>query len=75
MTARFRIGYNGSREHKSASSNLPPASMHPVVVQQNPDQEVAFGRLLGPFQPNKLNPQVHISRFGIIEKKHQQEKF
>ena len=75
MTARFRIGYNWSRERKSASSNLPSASTHPEVVQQNLDQEVASGRPPGPFQPDELCPPIHVSRFGIIEKKHQQGKF
>ena len=76
MTVGFRIGYDWSRERKSACSNLPSASAHPEVVQQSLDQEVASGRLLGPFQPDELCPPVHVSRFGaMIEKKHQQGKF
>ena len=75
MTVGFRIGYDWSRERKSACSNLPSASAHPEVVQQSLDQEVASGRLLGPFQPDELCPPVHVSRFGVIEKKHQQGKF
>ena len=66
---------NRLRERKSACSNLPSASAHPEVVQRNLDQEVASGRLLGPFQPDELSPPVHVSRFGVIEKKHQQGKF
>ena len=54
---------------------MPSASAHPEVVQQNLDQEVASGRLLGPFQPDELCPPVHVSRFGVIEKKHQEGKF
>ena len=74
MTAGFRIGYNWSRECKLACSNLPSAFVHRGVVQQNPEQEVASSRLLGPFQPDELSPPVHVSRFGII-KKHRQGKF
>ena len=45
-------------------------SIHaPRGCQQNLDQEVASGRLLGPFQPDELSPPpVHISRFGVMEK-------
>ena len=75
MTAGFRIGYDWSRERKSACSNLPSVSAHPEVVQQKLDQEVASGRRLGQFQPDELSPPVHVSRFGVIEKKHQQGKF
>ena len=75
MTVKFRIEYYWSREHKSACSNLPSTFTYPEVVQQNLDQEVVSGRLLGPFQPDELSPPVHISRFGVIEKKHQHGKF
>ena len=54
--------------------NLQRAINHPEVVEQYLHTELNLGRLVGPFCPS-LTPTVHISRFGIIPKNHQESKW
>ena len=71
----FRIGYNsGQSSLKSASRNLPCASHHPEIVDQYLAEECAQHRVAGPYN-STLVPDVHVSRFGVIPKNHQPNKW
>ena len=48
--------------------------MHPDVVEEYLQTEIRLGRLVGPF-PSHAVPNVHISRFGVIPKSHQVNKW
>ena len=71
----FRIGYDWAAPRLSASRNMASADEHPAVIQAYIDEERELGRIMGPFSPGDLQPEVHISRFGIIPKKHQKGKW
>jgi len=71
----FRIGFNhppGSLV--SAKKNLLGATQHPRVVSQYLAEEKAHHRIAGPFHPD-LIPDSHVSRFGVIPKNHQPNKW
>ena len=70
----FRIGYQLTSPLHSAKRNLKGAYLHPQVVEEYLQAEVDHGRLAGPYSPSLL-PQVHISRFGVIPKRHQPGKW
>ena len=42
---------------------------HLAIVQQFIDTEVREVHMFGPFAPEEIQYPVHISRFGVIEKK------
>jgi len=71
----FRIGFNAPQlSSKSASQNLACALHHPEVVDQYLSKELTQHRVAGPF--NKTwTPFVHISRFGVIHKNCQPNKW
>ena len=48
---------------------MPSAKAHPAIVQQFIDIELREGQMFGPFAPKEIQYPVHISRFGVIEKK------
>ena len=54
---------------------MPSVKAHPAIVQQFIDSELREERMFGPFAPDEILYPVHISRFGIIEKKNQPRKF
>ena len=71
----FRIEYRyGEFPLKSARANLHGAHDHPEVVDRYLDTEIAQGRMIGPFPLDSL-PGSHISRFGVIPKGHQVDKW
>ena len=47
----------------------------PAIVQQFIDSELREGHMFRPFAPDEIQYPVHISRFGVIEKKNQPGKF
>lgn len=53
---------------------MPSAALHPEVVSDYLDKELALGRMLGPF-PLSHAPSCHISRFGVIPKGHNTGKW
>lgn len=75
LTEGFRIGFKElSKPLKSAKRNLSCALEHPDTVQNYLTEEIALGRVAGPFQKS-LAPHAHISRFGVIPKHHQPNKW
>ena len=75
ITSGFRVGYNRPRRPlKSAHKNLAGALLHPDVVEDYLAAEVLSHRVAGPYARNSC-PDPHISRFGVIPKRHQQRKW
>ena len=71
----FRVGFTyRDSVLVPAKQNLQGAINHPEVVEQYLQTELNLGRLVGPFHPS-LMPNVHISRFGLIPKNHQESKW
>ena len=70
----FRIGFNYPRECQSAKSNMKSAKENPLVIDEYLVKECSLGRILGPLNPSILSG-VHISRFGVIPKKHAQNEW
>ena len=75
ITEGFRIGFKEqSTPLKSAKQNLCCALEHPETVENYLSEEISLGRVASPFQES-LIPQAHISRFGVIPKHHQPNKW
>ena len=75
MSEGFRIGYSyGSSVLTSAIQKLQGAVMYPDVVEEYLQMEIRLGRLVGSFSPHAV-PNVHITRFGVIPKNHQVNKW
>ena len=66
----FRIGcHASSQELQSASTNMPSAILHPEIVNRYLWEELEAKRLVEvPYSSSAL---IHMSRFGVIPKKHQ----
>lgn len=75
MKYGFRIGYNWANPRKPAKSKMPSTHEHPEVIDKYIQKELNLGRIAGPFEKGDLQPPVHINRFGIIPKKHQEGKY
>ena len=54
---------------------MPSTHEHPEVIDKYIQKELNLGRIAGPFEKGDLQPPVHINRFGIIPKKHQEGKY
>ena len=76
ITDGFQVGYNDhkSKGLKSSRKNLDWAIQHPEVVDEYLANEMTFNRLVGPFVKAQL-PGIQISRFGVIPKSHQIDKW
>ena len=75
VSSGFCIGFKQSPNPlKSAKCNLSCALQHPETVERYLAEEIALGRVAGPFQQSSV-PQAHISRFGVIPKNHQPNKW
>ena len=71
----FRVGFNASRVSlRAASGNMPSALLQPSVIDDYLRNELDMGRIAGPFRTPPL-PNLHVSRFGVIPKKHQPGKW
>ena len=71
----FRIGFKYPLQPLiSARKNLNCALQHPDTVEEYLADEISQGRVAGPFQREAL-PAAHISRFGVIPKHHQPNKW
>ena len=71
----FHLGFNPLAVLlKSASQNMPSASLQPSVIDQHLRTELEKGRVAGPFSIAPIS-NLHISCFGIIPKKYQPGKW
>ena len=74
ISSGFRIGFNYAIALQSATRNMPSAEANPSPVQDYLSQEVAANRVIGPLHMDQ-SLHVHISRFGVIPKRHQPGKW
>ena len=76
LTKGFHIGfdYASAITLKSAKSNMESARLHGKVVDEYLQTEMSLGRVAGPFLPDAI-PDGHVSRFGVIPKNHQPNKW
>ena len=76
ITEGFQIGYSDriSQGLRSSRKNLEGAIQHPEVVDEYLDKEMTLSRVAGPFTKAHL-PGIQISRFGVIPKSHQKDKW
>ena len=63
----FCIGYDYAYTSSLAHSNLPSAREHPEVITKYLSNEIAKGRILGPFPISSI-PNIQISHVGVIPK-------
>ena len=71
ISSGFRIGFDRSKEVRSAMKNMASALSHPEVVSKFLAEEIAAGRVVGPFPLERAQLLTwHINRFGIIPKGH-----
>ena len=70
----FHLGFNYSTSLKSATGNMASALLNPQVIDSYLQSEVQTGRVAGPFSQPVL-PVLHVSRFGVIPKRHQPGKW
>ena len=71
----YRVGFNASLVSlQAASGNMPSALLQPSVTDDYLRNELDKGRIAGPFKTPPL-PNLHVSRFGMIPKKHQPGKW
>ena len=70
FTQGFRIGFDYRCELKGAKKNMHSATQHPMVIDNYLPDELKASRVLRPFQTQDISPSVHVSRFGVIPKKH-----
>ena len=76
ITEGFGIGHRRSIGHdlKSSRKNLEGAIQHPQVVNDYLEKERSLNRVARLYNKSQL-PTVHISRFGVIPKSHQHDKW
>ena len=74
ITHNFRINWIRQCQYcplSSSKKNLQSASEHPEVIDEYLLSELQESRVAGPFTRSAI-PAAHISRFGVIQKSHQQ---
>jgi len=75
LSEGFHTGFDyTSITFKSAKSNMKSTSSHADVVEEYLKIEIKLGRVAGPFLPEVIQ-NGHISRFGVIPKNHQPNKW
>ena len=70
----FHLGFTYSTSLKSATGNMASALLNPQVIDNYLQSEVQSGRVAGPFSQPPLSG-LHVSRFGVIPKRHQPGKW
>lgn len=71
----FKLGFQQSRlKLKSTKKNKLSATQHPTVIDDYLANEVALGRVAGPYARPPL-PNLQVSSFGVIPKKGQPGKW
>ena len=73
----FRVGFSWSQQLTPVKRNIPLAYMHPEVVDEYIQGELAAGNFIGPLSsPMLSNGQIlHVSRIGVIPKGHNSGKW
>ena len=75
LSEGFRVGFDYQHTVlKSARQNLACAISHPTVVDEYLQIEVKLSRVAGPLSSSNLQ-EIHYSRFGVIPKNHQHNKW
>ena len=75
ITQGFRLGFHTTLSSlKPARKNLDGALQHPSVVDEYITEEITQHRVIGPL-PKATVPMAHISRFGVIPKRHTPNKW
>lgn len=74
MKEGFRVGCDPHQQLCSAATNMQSASDNPQPVIEYLHNELQEKRILGPFHPSQ-SQDIHISRFGVIPKRHQPGKW
>ena len=64
----FRLGFNPGLSLQSAKKNKVSAYQHPDIVDAYLANEVALGRVAGPFHSPPL-PNLHVNSFGSYQRK------
>ena len=71
MTFGFRIGFDRAQKLRPSRRNLKSALEQPTVVTDYLKQESLQQTVLGPFVRQDLQHlKIHVSKFGVIPKKH-----
>ena len=71
----FRLGFRcGACARQSARSNMHSARERPEVIDDYLAREVGLGRVMGPLERKEF-PDIHVSRFGLVPKGHQPDKW
>jgi len=74
LTAGFKISFATPANLHAAKRNMSSATDHPTVVEDYFQAELDHNRIFGPFA-NSQCQSVHISRFRVIPKHHQTNKW
>ena len=75
LSEGFRVGFDYQHTViKWARQNLACAISHPTVVDECLQVEVKLSRVAGPLSSSNLQ-EIHYSRFGVIPKNHQHNKW
>jgi len=65
----FRVGFDYSFPLRPARHNMPSAAAHPDVINKYVGDEIAGGRIFGPFPKGEI-PNLQINRMGVVPKGH-----
>ena len=74
LTAGFRIGFTTPATLHAAKRNMSSATDHPTVVEDYLQAELDHNRIFGPYSRSQCQ-NVHVSRFGVIPKQYQTNKW
>ena len=76
LSEGFRIGFDYASPItlKSAKTNMQSARLHAEVVDDYLQTEISLGHVAGPFLAEAIRG-GHASRFGVIPKNHQPNKW
>ena len=70
----FRVGFKWDAPLKSATLNMHSTTLRPTTISEYIGNELARGRMLGPFPP-AWKKFLHVNRFGLIPKGHGTGKY
>ena len=65
----FRVGFDYSFPLRPTRRNMPSAAAHPDVINKYVGDEIASGRIFGPFHKRGI-PNLQINCMGVVPKGH-----